>query len=342
MSITTYNFPQTFHVGNWILFNIYMHQDTRFNEGEWRARVPDEWDVKGYQYKEFSAAGRQTRSNVRENIAFTEKTPERDWRKRPVQTAIDTLSVKKMLKIGTSIGLYLPENISFSYGVSWNDEDLGVVRSIANSIGSVAGNLKGFADNPSFQSFRDLMGGIKDTTSQVPGMAIRMAAGMASLAGIPADKLYDKHQKSIVNRHTELHFNGVNLRQFEFNFKFYPKDVAEAKQIRAITDTFKFHMHPELSDVTGGWFMKYPSQFELAFMRGWDNGQQGVNHNVARIGRAALTSCQISHGEGEYVPIKGPAFSPNNPTDWYNSYTEMKLAFQELTVLTKDDILEGM
>lgn len=341
-SITTYHFPTTYENGNWILFNIYVHENTRFHEGsraEWNSN--EDWL--------FSVgvdnADKTTLGNVTRGLRY-EPRPIRTGNRaqRTTKWALDAASEVRTQKIDTSIGLYLPENISFSYGVDWGaGEEMGLVRSMANAAGAIGKGVEQFSQTPGWESFKGITNAIKNSASgsDVVGLGVRMMASMASIVGIPFDKLYDKHQKNVINRHTELHFNGVNLRSFQFNFKFYPRNVDEANHIRAITDAFKFHMHPELSNNTTGLYMMYPAEFEISFMRGWEGAGSSRNWNVAKIGRAALTECSISHGESEYVPIRGPNWSPSNPNDYYNSFTEMKLTFQELTVLTKTDILEG-
>lgn len=344
-SITTYRFPTTYEEGNWIHFNIYVQEHTRFNAGRYKA---------GGMRQGLKDEGIRSNPNIERTVlnginfeprpalpggGFDEKE---EW-------FLNEVNGSNMKKIETSIGLYLPENISFSYGIDWGQEELGLVRSLQGAISSMGSSVKSFKDDPSWSSFQSILDTAKNTLPgrDAAGLGVRMMAGMASIAGIPVNKLFDRHQKMVLNRHTELHFNGVNLRSFEFNFKFYPRNADEAKQIKAITDTFKFHMHPELSNNSTGLYMLYPSQFEIHFMRGWktEDGKPASstkNLNVAKVGRAALTDCTINHGEGEYVPIKGDGWSPSNLNDFHNSYTEMKLTFQELSVLTKKDILEGM
>lgn len=364
-SITTYHFPNTYEKGNWLLFNIYVHEDTKFHAGfkgnnqyknpesAWHAGFynPDDGTREAFVNKyrnsdDAVALGLKgsTASRVMRGARFTPR-PERTGNvlQQGYGKVRDFLAENQMMKIDTSIGLYLPENISFSYGVDWGPEEMGLVRTVANAVGNIAGGVDNLVNDPSMASISGLMDRIDSMVAPADAahLTVRMAAGMAALFGVPLDRLVDRHQKKILNKHTELHFNGVNLRQFNFTFKFYPNNVEEANHIRAITDTFKFHMHPELTDTTTGIFMLYPSQFELAFMRGWDGTSSSINNNVAKIGRVALTGCEISHGEGEYVPIRGPGWSPTNPTDYHNSYTEMKLTFGELKVLTKEDILRG-
>lgn len=345
-SITTYQFPTTYQEGNWIQFNIYVQEHTRFNEGKYRAGERSMW-LAAQDINVDPTVG----ANVLNGLNFAPRPPRTGGNviQKGTWAGLDIASQVQMRHIETSIGLYLPENIAFTYGVDWTGEDLGLVRSLAKGLGHVKDKVESFVTSPSWTSFKDIMEGAAHAMpgDEAAGLTIRMMAGMASLAGIPADRLFDKHQKKVINKHTELHFNGVNLRQFQFAFKFYPRNKDEALQIRAITDTFKFHMHPELTNNTTGLYMMYPSQFEIMFMRGWKGEDDGPasstrNLNVAKVGRVALTDCSISHGEGEYVPIKGDSWSPTNTGDFYNSYTEMKLTFHELVTLSKKDILEGM
>lgn len=330
-SIATYHFPTSYETGNWLLFNIYVHEHSQFYGGE-PANVGN---INLTKDEEAALAEKGEYEGETQTIG--------DRMNKGFEFAFDKAREVRMNQIDTAIGLYLPENITFSYGVDWDGEEMGLVRSLAGAVGHIAGGVSNFVRSPGFDSFRDIMHKTAEsgTGRDMAGLAVRLTAGLASLAGIPLDRLYERHQKSVLNKHTELHFNGVNLRSFDFNFKFYPRNVDEAKQIEMIANTFKFHMHPELSNPVTGLYMMYPSQFDITVMRGWGPGASTRNTKVARIGRVALTNCTVSHGEGEYVPIRGPAWSPNNPNDFYNSYTEMKLSFQELKVLTKEDIKAG-
>ena len=323
--ISTYRFPETYQAGNWMMFNIYVHEESNFNNGEAEQTDP------AFNY---STIPNEDDVQERENIDNANS--------RGIQWFLENARQTRHLKIDTVLGIYLPANISFDYNVNWGSEDLGTLRSIMNAAGEGRQAAINALDDSKKEAFS--ISDIGKFSGDAGFIAMRKAAAsLGHLVGIPLENAFDKHQKKTMNNHTELHFSGVNLRTFTFSFKFYPKTVQEARQIDSIIKVFKFHMYPELASENIGTYMLYPAEFEIQFMRGWDiNGTvaSSRNKNVAKIARCALTNCKVRHGDDEYVPIKGPNFDTDKD-DWYNSFTQMDLSFTELTQLTKKDIVDG-
>lgn len=340
-TITTHYYPidegsTAYGEGNWIMFNIYVNEKSRYHDREGPFGPITGTPLSApYAYDLLEAADRWTDPNTIDTITDFDgdlgSITLKDQPERLMNLLRDFGSETRHLKISTSIGIYLPGNITAEHTIDWGNTEMGSLRTLGNSLGLVTGDRV-------FDSSAD---SIEATGGAIGKLLIRKAAGtLGNLVGIPIQDFVDKHQKQTINNHTELHFSGVGLRSFSFTFSFYPKNVEEAKTIENIIKVFKFHMYPELSDDTLGVYLLYPSYFDLSYMRNWTGRYYGPNTKVGRIGRCALTDLKVSHGEDSYVPIRGPNFA-TDPNDWWNSFTSLQLTFKELTQLTRPNIVEG-
>jgi hypothetical protein len=100
-----------------------------------------------------------------------------------------------------------------------------------------------------------------------------------------------------------------------------PKDASEAQAVYKIINTFKEHMHPELS--AGGYFYVYPSEFKIAYY--YNNAENGY---INRIADCALTDMTVDYGGEQFS-----SFDDGSPTE-----INLSLSFRELELLTKETI----
>ena len=67
------------------------------------------------------------------------------------------------------------------------------------------------------------------------------------------------------NNFSEAVFEKINPRQFSYTFNLIARNRQEALTIQKIIKFFKFHMHPELDEATGGRYFRVPSEFEIHY-----------------------------------------------------------------------------
>lgn len=234
-----------------------------------------------------------------------------------LQTAavVTTVSLSSTLKpdnrarLKDVITLHLEERPSVKYGINYQDKDLGILggfltdnSSLSQSLNNNGGELgTAFALNAA------------KIPSIIPGFG---SAGLAGIAELGA--------KVKTNPFREVFFEGVDYRQFNFRYKFMPKDKTESQAVYNIIQTFKEHMHPELSK--GGYFYIYPSEFEIVYF--YKNKE---NPYFNRITQCALTDMTVDYGGEQFA-----AFSDGTPTE-----VNITLSFRELELLTKDSIRQG-
>jgi len=131
--------------------------------------------------------------------------------------------------------LPIPDNISVTDGPQWSDQSVGALGRFGGQAISeaIAGNTDGTVD------------------------AIRMAAeagkvdvvkGMLGKIGVDPNALAQNVAGKIANPYLQQVFQGVGLRQFDFNWKLVPRNEREQKSIQKIIKALRQNILPNYSD----------------------------------------------------------------------------------------------
>ena len=129
------------------------------------------------------------------------------------------------------------------------------------------------------------------------------------------------------NPRKEQLFKNVNFRTFTFDYQFYPRDAAEARNVEKIIKEFKYHMHPEFKDANNFLYV-YPSEFDIFYYKDTQENMHVNRH----------TSCVLTDMVVNYAPNgQFTAFSDGTPTQ-----INITLTFKELATLTKEKIADGL
>lgn len=222
-------------------------------------------------------------------------------------TAASAKREQKRLK--TAIALHVPNQLSTRYGVQWSEEDtfaLSAAVSGGNEIkkaidsGGKSSNVKGVAG--------DIISNL--ALSRGPN-----AGALSAATGLAANPKKDQV------------FKGVDFRNFQFEYQFFPRDENEASNVLEIIKQFKYHMHPEFKD-SNSFLYVYPSEFDIVYYTG---GKE--NENINR-----LTSCVLTEMNVNYTPNGNfTTFANGMPTQ-----INVTLSFRELALLSKELIDKGM
>ena len=129
---------------------------------------------------------------------------------------------------------------------------------------------------------------------------------------------------------TEL-FKDVGLRSFGFNYKFAPKNQAEANVVEKIVKWFKYTAHPDYNGPNNG-LVNYPFVFNITHFITDANGKAVENTNLPRHTLSVLESVSVTYGNNGFINT----FSDGRPTE-----ISLELKFKELFTLTRSDILKG-
>jgi len=150
------------------------------------------------------------------------------------------------------IFMYVPNSLSFSDTIDYDDGSQSALRTFYEVS---AGNTQ------TLKSALKL--GIADAVSSKIGDATQSLLGEAGRFD-PYGSL--KAQLGLAtNPFNELAFKGMARKSFQFNFTFAPTSPKEAKMMRNIIQSFRFHSLPELSESTLQYFA--PHEVEVKFYR---------------------------------------------------------------------------
>lgn len=218
---------------------------------------------------------------------------------------------------GGSVNLYLPQGITISDGVAYENTDLGMLGSgIAHAGGRFMNEGASRAYNGLLNDATSTIDKTKssffgsESKAYVAALAERVGgAAVAAGTGVTANP----HRRSV--------FKDVALRQFSFNFSMMPMSAEEAQVSKDIVQFFRENLYPEK---LGEFAFKFPTKFQIEFTY---KGQQVANK---------LLPCYLTSAQTEYNP-KSSSFHNDG------SFTEIgiSLTFQEEKTLSREDVQNG-
>ena len=253
-----------------------------------------------------------------------------------------------------SIVLPIPSTLTNQHGVSYNQENLQALGSLATGATSFRDISRGATDvgnliaNKISTAHKMIMGTDKNitsdeksrTTGQVGGGLASAAAALALAQGGVLGTLvglgglggagqilsgFGKSEGIALNPHSAILFDNVNFREFGFNYKFIARNKKESDTIKKMIDVFKYYMHPS-TNWAGGAFFEYPEEFDIEF-------SEKLQPYLFGIRRCVLRSINVNYN-GENTPVffeeTGAPVS-----------VEVQLTFQETELLTKEKISPG-
>lgn len=234
-------------------------------------------------------------------------------------------SLKKSLAY---IILPIPQNLTDSNSVDWGDSRIDPlsgkgVSAINDLIGS---------SNPLSQAateIKDLigtaLGTIKTGEGQQATMSTVASALVNSFGGnVSAESLLSRASGQILNPNLELLFNGVTLRNFQFNFEFSPRSAEEGQQVKEIIRLLKKHMSAKSKAKNGnGLLIQAPDIFQLTFKSG-----SGDHPFLFKFKPTALLGMNVDYSaSGQYATYK----------DGTPVHMSMSLTFKELNPIYAED-----
>lgn len=214
--------------------------------------------------------------------------------------ALGALGIKataEIKRLKTAIALNVPNNYVVGYRVNYADEELGTL------FGNAAAAAKG--EN-----------GVNATDVGILALAGK-SQGMPAISALT---------KSALNPRKEQLFRSVDNRRFTFEYQFAPRSAEEAKNIKRIINTFKYHMHPEYLDNSARLAYLFPSEFDIVHMF---NNQEAEHMNK-------ISTCVLAEMTVNYAP--NGQFSTHK--DGFPTQINVQLTFIELETLTKERFMD--
>ena len=156
-----------------------------------------------------------------------------------------------LAEIGTTIDTFKDGNSSMTEKIIASAVTGGAALTAASGLFSVVGKITG-ATSKASDGF---------------GAAAAGAAGVAAAYATAAPYL-GAYQGVVRNPHTALLFEGMNMRQITYQFRFTPREEKESSQINSWIQSLRSAMHPEYSNSLGQFALNYPRMFTVKFAGG--------------------------------------------------------------------------
>ena len=224
-----------------------------------------------------------------------------------VGTAMATSDILKKdttYRISDAIALYVDGPPTVKYSMNYANKELGTL------LGVLSGSVF------------DGQGSAVGETGAALGASLAKLPGAFGAADVSS--ALSASSGTALNPFRETVFESVDFRSFAFKYKFFPKNKKESDDVYKIINTFKFHMHPEMS--SGKLFFIYPSEFNVTYYFG--DAENGYFHKFATC---VLENMDVSYGGEQFS-----SFKDGSPTE-----INMSLTFRELEILTKNMIQDG-
>ena len=189
-------------------------------------------------------------------------------------------------KILSTIFLPIPGGISDNNNVDWSKADMGVLSS---ALGNIA--MSAFTGGDALKKTSE--GLVDATANNTSGIKIALAKKIVeNIAGVDPLK---RTLGAVINTNAELLFNGPNLRQFSFTYKFSPRSDGEAKEVRNIIRTLKQGMSAKKAN--NFLFIKSPHTFFLSYQH------RNQDHPfLNKFKECALTALSVNYTpDGNYA-----------------------------------------
>ena len=221
-----------------------------------------------------------------------------------------TIERAPTVRASGSITLYMPNQIQVSQKANYGEAEIGLlVAGAVASYQTVSGGL----------SQIDL-GSVADTLKKESGTGVAKALETAGATGAVAAKAIASGETT--NNRTEMKFEGIDRRSFQFSFRLLPRSSKEAQAIQEIVTLFRYHSMPGFTDDMLGRTLKAPSTFDIQYY---------PQEHLHRIGTSALEAVDVKYG-GDRPQF----FKDNQPVE-----TELTLTFKELDIVTREKVARG-
>ena len=223
------------------------------------------------------------------------------------------------------IYLYLPEKLTMPSTVKWDMTGMGMVgKQVENAMRSnkdtTVDKALGAMGDIAGAGISKVMHSAKDWVDGKVGQTLGGMYSSEHLMGLAAG--------GIPNPYMTMLFKGVDPRNFEFSFKFYPHNEGEAIIIDQIVETFRADSLPPGSQSYNPVHLGYPREFEIEYMLA------GMSHPwLNKFKRSVITKLDLDY--------TGAGMWSVSTQFQYPTYLVLNMTFTELEIVLRDDVYEG-
>ena len=233
-------------------------------------------------------------------------------------------------RIGVSVGkVFLPmqpEGLAEGSAVDWqngsaNAMEAALFKTAQAGIGAAANKEGNVFKNVSEAMMKKGLSEGESLLNQ-SGLTNNDIASYFAGKAIGNNNLFTRATGKVLNPNLELLFNGPRLRQFNYNFRFTPREEREAREVRRIIKFFKKNMAPQR--VPSKLFLKTPNVFKLKYI--FKGGRQHPFLN--KIKMCALQSFNVTYApDGSYMTYDDGSMTAYN----------VNMTFGELNPIYEND-----
>ena len=225
---------------------------------------------------------------------------------------------RKMARLG-SVFLPMQPGLSESNAVNWGGQEANAFQAAAfrmaqdaiTTEGGLGAKAKAFMEST-----------IEEGQNMVKGISRDDIAAYFAGQAVGNTSLFTRGTGKVLNPNLELLFGGPQLRQFNYNFRFTPREAREAREVKGIIKFLKKNMAPIRMD--GRLFLKTPNVFKLKYI--FKNGRQHPFLN--KIKPCALMNMQVDYTpDGSYMTYDDGSMT---------SY-DVNMTFGELNPIYQED-----
>lgn len=202
-----------------------------------------------------------------------------------------------------NILMYMPEDISTGFRAQWGGKNLtnSAVGALRSAGASGFDKIKGAGD-----AFGSAIGSLPYMAGARVIREFVQATGGDSLSN---DDVFGLISGAVLNPNTELLFSGVDMRNFQLNFKLVPRNTLEAGHVNAIVAHFKKASLPDRvpEKIFGSDqsikrnFIGVPKLVRVSFMSGSSEHKQ-----LPKFKMCAITQVDVNYTpDGVYATYEG-------------------------------------
>ena len=226
---------------------------------------------------------------------------------------------REMIRLG-SVFLPMQPGLSESVGVDWGQKDMNAFQAAAFRVANKG--IKSVEDGFGKVASTVMKEGIAEMSNMLGDISNSDIAAYFAAQAVGNGSLFTRGSGKVLNPNLELLFGGPMLRQFNYNFRFTPREEREAREVKNIIKFFKKNMAPIRS--TGRLFLKTPNVFKLKYF--FKNGQAHPFLNKIKV-------CALQNMSVDYTPDGSYMTYDDGSMTSYN----LTMSFGELNPIYAED-----
>ena len=241
--------------------------------------------------------------------------------------------------IDDTVLLPVPDDIQYKDGPKWEGKDIGILGRFAPEVAATIGGGDSAAITDSIQTFARVG-------------KVGLIKSMIKKLGADPNAVTQNINGKIANPYTEQVFGGIQLRDFQFNWKLVPRNRSEQRSIERIIKYLRRAALPDTSETfgAGGGFidtlggeefggnatdrwLTVPNLFNLRWKQGGDGSEIS---SLPKIKKCICTNIDVN-----YTPDNVWATHLDGSNQPAPVAIELRIGFGETEIIKSSDVGAG-